>query len=28
MEWDKIWAYNKEVVDPISARYMAISKDS
>jgi glutamyl-tRNA synthetase len=28
MEWDKIWAYNKEVIDPISARFTAIVKES
>lgn len=28
MEWDKIWAYNKDVIDPESPRYMAIAKDS
>ncbi|CAH0551913.1 unnamed protein product [Brassicogethes aeneus] len=24
MEWDKIWAFNKKVIDPIAARYMAV----
>jgi len=28
MEWDKVWAYNKECIDPIAPRYMVISKDS
>jgi glutamyl-tRNA synthetase len=28
MEWDKIWAYNKDVIDPISPRYTAIVKDT
>lgn len=28
MEWDKIWAYNKEYIDPIAPRYMVISKHS
>jgi glutamyl-tRNA synthetase len=28
MEWDKIWAYNKEVIDPIAPRYTAIVKDT
>lgn len=28
MEWDKIWAYNKDAIDPKSARYTAIVKDS
>lgn len=25
MDWDKIWAFNKKVIDPISARYTALS---
>ena len=28
MEWDKIWAYNKEAIDPTTARYTAIVKDT
>jgi len=28
MEWDKIWAYNKEFIDPRAPRYTAISKDA
>ena len=28
MEWDKIWAYNKEAIDPTAARYTAIVKDT
>ena len=28
MEWDKIWAYNKEAIDPTAARYTAIVKES
>ena len=28
MEWDKIWAYNKEAIDNTSARYTAIVKDT
>lgn len=28
MEWDKIWSYNKDVIDPIAARYTAIVKDT
>ncbi|RWS21130.1 hypothetical protein B4U80_00819, partial [Leptotrombidium deliense] len=24
MEWDKIWSFNKKVVDPIAHRYMAV----
>lgn len=27
MQWDKLWAYNKDVVDPIAARYTVITKD-
>lgn len=26
MEWDKIWAFNKKVIDPIAPRYTAIDK--
>lgn len=26
MEWDKIWAYNKQVIDPIAPRYTAIAQ--
>jgi len=25
MEWDKLWATNKKVIDPIAERYFAIS---
>lgn len=28
MEWDKIWAYNKDIIDPTAPRYTAIVKDS
>lgn len=28
MEWDKIWAYNKEAIDLTAARYTAIVKDT
>jgi len=28
MEWDKIWAYNKEAIDARSARYTAIVKET
>ena len=28
MEWDKIWAYNKDAIDSKSARYTAIVKES
>lgn len=24
MEWDKIWAFNKKVIDPIAPRYTAL----
>jgi len=27
MEWDKIWAINKKRLDPISVRYVSVSKD-
>ncbi|KAK6998090.1 bifunctional glutamate/proline--tRNA ligase [Biomphalaria glabrata] len=27
MEWDKIWAYNKKVIDPVVPRYTALLKD-
>jgi len=27
MEWDKIWSFNKKVIDPISPRYNALLKD-
>ena len=26
MEWDKLWATNKKVIDPIAERYFAISQ--
>lgn len=28
MEWDKIWAQNKQVIDPIAPRYTCIGKDT
>ena len=28
MEWDKIWAHNKDFIDPIVPRYTAIGKDT
>ncbi|CAD1476646.1 unnamed protein product, partial [Heterotrigona itama] len=27
MEWDKIWAFNKKVIDPIATRYTALESD-
>lgn len=27
MEWDKIWAFNKKVIDPIAPRYTALEKE-
>ena len=26
MEWDKLWALNKQIIDPVVPRYMAVSK--
>ncbi|ESO04653.1 hypothetical protein HELRODRAFT_78758, partial [Helobdella robusta] len=28
MDWDKIWAFNKKVIDPVAPRYTALQKDS
>ncbi|GIZ03900.1 hypothetical protein CEXT_245401 [Caerostris extrusa] len=28
MEWDKIWAFNKKIIDPISPRYNAVERDN
>ncbi|XP_013779580.1 bifunctional glutamate/proline--tRNA ligase-like [Limulus polyphemus] len=28
MDWDKIWAFNKKVIDPISPRFTAVEKDN
>lgn len=28
MEWDKIWAFNKKVIDPIAPRYTALEYDN
>jgi len=25
MEWDKLWAINRKIIDPIAIRYSAIS---
>ena len=27
MEWDKIWAFNKKIIDPIAPRYTALSEE-
>ncbi|XP_061481150.1 bifunctional glutamate/proline--tRNA ligase isoform X3 [Rhineura floridana] len=27
MEWDKIWSFNKKVIDPVAPRYIALLKD-
>jgi glutamyl/glutaminyl-tRNA synthetase len=27
MEWDKIWAVNKKVIDPVVPRFTALEKD-
>nr|XP_060610232.1 bifunctional glutamate/proline--tRNA ligase isoform X7 [Anolis sagrei ordinatus] len=27
MEWDKIWSFNKKVIDPVAARYTALLKN-
>ena len=26
MEWDKIWAFNKKVIDPVAPRYTALEE--
>jgi glutamyl/glutaminyl-tRNA synthetase len=26
MEWDKIWAFNKKVIDPVAPRFTALDK--
>lgn len=28
MEWDKIWSFNKKVIDPVAPRYTALLKDA
>jgi bifunctional glutamyl/prolyl-tRNA synthetase len=28
MEWDKIWSFNKKVIDPIAPRYTALDKEN
>ena len=28
MEWDKIWALNKSIIDPVTPRYTAINKNT
>ena len=28
MEWDKIWSFNKKVIDPIAPRHFGLSKDN
>ena len=28
MEWDKLWSINKDIIDPVAARYTAIVKSS
>lgn len=27
MEWDKIWAINRKVIDPLAPRYTALEKN-
>ena len=27
MEWDKIWSFNKKIIDPIAPRHFAVTKD-
>lgn len=28
MEWDKLWAINKDIIDPVAPRYTAIVKST
>jgi glutamyl-tRNA synthetase len=28
LEWDKIWAVNKQIIDPVAPRYAAVDKES
>jgi len=28
LEWDKIWAVNKRIIDPVSPRYVALNKEN
>lgn len=28
MEWDKIWAFNKKVIDPIAPRYTVLDEEN
>ena len=28
MEWDKLWSFNKKIIDPQAPRYRAIVKDT
>ena len=28
MEWDKIWSFNKKVIDPVAPRHFGLSKDN
>lgn len=28
MEWDKIWAINKKIIDPISPRFIAVTSEN
>lgn len=28
MEWDKLWAINKDLIDPTAPRYTAVAKNT